>query len=160
MKWEENYLVQKELIQVLKRASEILSSTFENDDTWIRIIIWNRVIETLPVEFKLGHYDFLIRKSEFQSLKHNKTNSVLYVRYKSFRIRLVKNLIKSIATREIEGISSDNKDLEDISVYFVKFGKNPTVVNLYDDRGLDIIQKNQPLLEKAFSRYKYAIQSK
>lgn len=132
---------EQRLKQALERSSKILHDCFENKPVWLRIILWGATEESNIVSagFSLGSPNKLFRQKD--------ENEILYVYFNRYAKHHLSPIVESIINFDMGEDPSAN-----ITCYFINF-KSKVIVNLYDDRGLDIYTPNDVLLGEFTERY-------
>jgi hypothetical protein len=143
--------------EVNQRANKLFEAVFDNDDEILLIYqsgCWNRQrIKKYNYVFKqikdIDHSKVEYRKiknlydPKWFCSKHNR--AIIPLKTKSVNY---KNIIKAISNQDF-GDRNPNVMGE---VFFVNTSKN-LILNMYDDRGLDIIAKEKGTLEKIYKEY-------
>ena len=120
--------VKSRVNQSLLRSKQILTDCFKGEDTWLRITLWNH-----------GEKDNLIKAglkidSTDVVLEENIDGDDILVLYKNnYSESFFNTIILSNINYEIGETPSAN-----FTCYFINFSI-PVVVNIYDDRGIDIV---------------------
>lgn len=131
--------------QALDRAIKIFSTCFKDSDIWLRVVLWDKkAMENLKAA-GLCLQDATI---EFGS---NTDNSIRYIYYEKFSKSIIYPFISTIINYDLGYEPSAN-----ITCYFLNFNLR-VIVNLYDDRGLDIYSQNKTLLQDINKKFKNLI---
>jgi hypothetical protein len=128
--------------EALKRSKQVLKYCFDKSSIWLRIILWDDVEKEnlINAGLDLNKAD-LIFEGEFANEK------VLYVYFREYSELSIDPVVISIINYET------NRDpFANITCYFVNF-LAPLVLNIYDDRGLDIFSPNQSFTDGITNRY-------
>jgi hypothetical protein len=140
-----------------QKSKEVLDYLFDSRDLWIKLIIWNKSFNT---RFELEKCQFDWKKPMqvvdlHDSIVLNASEKVdtdaYFLYYPKYDYEMVRPLIQAIAAFELGLDPSAN-----ISAEFMSFGRSPVLVNLYDDRGMEIISidsDHHQVLMNRFIRY-------
>lgn len=109
-------------------ATKLLKETFDNKKLWIRLVLWDEKDESVlenPIIFPL------LDSLKFKKIKDN--SLVLYYLLDKIDFNKIDGLIKSSVGYEL-GIDNTLN----ISCFYFDIDFS-TILNIYDDRGLDIV---------------------
>jgi hypothetical protein len=124
------------LPQILSRCNSILRFCFDNKVFWLRIILWSDKEE---INLKNAGFSFHKASKVFRLKGEYET---LYMHFNRYSKTFALPIIKSIVNFDMAEEPSAN-----ITCYFVSFSR-PLIINIYDDRGLDIYSPNKELLNR------------
>lgn len=127
----EDYKSKERISFALNKANDIMDVCFKNQELFLRIILWDKVDDSdllNPVlEPIKSHLKF--KKIEDESL-------ILYYYFEKFDFREIESLVKSSICFELGVEPSIN-----MTCFYFNF-ETPVLLNIYDDRGLDIVKGN------------------
>jgi RHS repeat-associated protein len=128
--------------QALFRSKQILQYCFGKSQIWLRIILWddNERENLKKADFKLNHANLF-----FEGVVANE--KVLYVHFKEYAELFVNPIILAIINYEI-----NKEPYANITCYFINFS-TPVLLNIYDDRGMDIFSPNKRLINGIADQY-------
>jgi hypothetical protein len=135
----DNSKIKKELTEL---AIEILRYCFANHEVWLRIILWG---ESEEKNLKEAGFDINKALKAFRSTSEE--NEVLFINFKELAESLITPVVTSIINYDMAVTPSAN-----ITCYFISFSCT-TIVNIYDDRGLDIYCLDPQQLNKIKLRF-------
>jgi hypothetical protein len=154
---------QKRVNQVLERFENISKFVFQNDEIWVLLIIWDAKGENKKDFLNIGFdksiatecyngkiKDALIKKEQFYD-KAIANAEIFYLKYNTYLFDKVMPLVYSKAAFEL-----GFQNTASIVAYFISFKNQPILLNLYDDRGMEILSNDKEIisnLEKKFYRY-------
>ena len=124
-------------------ATEILKYCFANHEIWLRIVLWS---ESEEENLKRAGFDITKALKAFRSTSEE--NEVLFINYKELAELLITPVVTSIINYDMAVTPSAN-----ITCYFISF-TSKTIVNIYDDRGLDIYCLDAQQLNNIKLRFK------
>lgn len=124
------------LNQALDRSSKVLQYCFKNKAVWLRMILWSD-----REERNLENAGFKLHKA-IRVFKQKSEDQILYTHFNRYSKHLLTPIRKSIINFDMAVEPSAN-----ITCYFVSFSAK-LIINIYDDRGLDIYTPNNVLLNK------------
>ncbi|WP_259071963.1 DUF3885 domain-containing protein [Mucilaginibacter sp. X4EP1] len=136
---EENDSKRRE--QALARSNEILRYCFGRKAIWLRMILWSD-----KEERNLENSGFEIYKAA-KVLKQKDEDEILYLYFNRYSKLLLSPIAKSIINFEMAEEPSAN-----ITCYFISFNSK-LIINIYDDRGLDIYTPNEELLKNINNKF-------
>jgi hypothetical protein len=146
---------EKRINQGLIRSRDIFNFVFENDDIWIRLILWDiEFLDTynslVACGFKFDECDNVYEVSNPVGLDEYQLEDtkVCYLHYKKFEFEKIKPLLSAIFTYELDVEPSAN-----VSAVFLKKNLYLTLINPYDDRGLDILTNNSSNFDKINEKF-------
>lgn len=136
---------------VMRKYQTISDYLFQNKAVHIILTSWKNRKETL---FDLNGIDFKISTAKKIKFKKDYSNvvrfdnveqndEIIYLEYNEFNFEIVKPLIKGIAGFELALNNSLNARM-----YLVSFDRSPTLLNLYDDRGMELISNSPNLIQE------------
>ncbi|MFA6084521.1 DUF3885 domain-containing protein [Mucilaginibacter sp.] len=131
----------KRIAQALDRSNQILQYCLHNLDVWLRIVLWSDKEEAFLE--KAG----LVIQSANNIFRQKNNEEALYLYYDRFSKSIVKPVITSIINYDIGEEPSAN-----ITCYFINFEKQ-IVINIYDDRGMDIYSTNKKIIERTSDKF-------
>ncbi|GAB2580320.1 DUF3885 domain-containing protein [Spirosoma areae] len=109
----------------IHRATSVLNDIFFDRPIWLRLVSWDHEIDL--VSLKLAQSDSI------QFKKRGKGNTIFYIYYPAYSSDLIAGIIKSII-----GFDLGLEDGLNINCLYFNY-EIPAVVNIYDDRGMDIL---------------------
>ena len=134
----------KRVDQVISRFKEITNCVLGDNGFWVILIAWDESRGTLKDLEKCGfHFDkasfFKKEKAvnNITSLDISEDDGLYYLYYNSYERKDILPLISAIAGYELGIVESAN-----ISAYLVSFHEVPILLNLYDDRGMELISND------------------
>lgn len=149
--------------QVLQRFEEISNYIFKNKEIWIFLIIWDAngdnkkelvnggFDETLASNYYYGKVeDGLIIKENFYEEAFEEAE-ILYLKYKHYSFDDIMPLVYSKA-----GFELGFENTAGIVAYFISFEDQPILLNLYDDRGMELLSHDRETINnisREFSEY-------
>jgi hypothetical protein len=135
--------IDKKVKQVVYRCDQILNDCFAKKDIWLRIILWDRKEKDnlLNAGLNVMYADFIL-EGNFEG------NNILILYKKKFSGSFLKPIILSNINFEI-----GKNPFAHITCYFINFSI-PLVINIYDDRGMDIVSANKELTKNLSNKYK------
>ena len=122
-------------------SMKILESIFEDKEVWIQIVLWKD--NSLDNLIKCG-----FNKTDFSSnfnreIIFNEANVIVkYLHLNKFSVVSVTPFIKAVINYDL-GIDP----LSDITCFYLNFDI-PALVNIYDDRGIDVLTSNEKIKTK------------
>lgn len=133
----------KKVNQVLDRCNQILQDCFLEKDIWLRIILWNKreKINLLNAGLKITHADLILEENI-------EANDTLILYKKKFSSSFLEPILLSNINYEI-----GKNPFANITCYFINFSI-PLVINIYDDRGMDVVSPNKEFIKNLSSKYK------
>lgn len=157
---------EERVCQVLSRFEEISNYIFNRKEVWVLLIIWDangeNKKELVDAGFNEGkadeyHYgqvsDGLIKEENFSS-EALLNSEILYLKYNSYSFERVRPLIYSKA-----GFELGFERTAGIVAYFISFENCPILLNLYDDRGMEVLVENEKVMDEIHNRFvKYIIE--
>lgn len=153
----------KRVRQVLERFKEISEFIFQDEEIWVLLVIWDAngqnkkellnsgFDETQASEYYHGHIgDGLIRKELFSDDAFDDAE-ILYLKYQNYSFSKIRPIVYSKAAFEL-----GFKNTAGIVAYFMSFKDKPILLNLYDDRGMEVLSHDNNIIsavERKFSKY-------
>lgn len=153
----------KRVNQVVQRFKEISDYIFKDKEVWVLLIIWDangsNKKELLSSGFNINNAtsyfhgdlnDGLINKENFYEDALNEAE-ILYIKYDLYQFECIFPLVYSKAGFEL-GI--DNT--AGIVSYFITFENPPILLNVYDDRGMELLTHDKKVINDVgtkFSKY-------
>lgn len=145
---------------VIQRFKEISEAVFINKDIWIALIMWNNSMGTYKdlqdCKFKTDEATLLLEGDINDKIFHfddYEDCKIIYLYYNKYDFAKVEPLVTAIAGFELGVEPSAN-----VNAYFLNFQEdNAVLLNLYDDRGMELITTNLEFRQKIlkqFRRYK------
>lgn len=129
------------LNQAKDRSNQILQYCFNGLPIWLRIILWDK-----EAEKDLSNAGLAIETSD-NSFRDENEEDILYLYLKKYSPFMVKPIVTSIINYEMAEEPSAN-----ITCYFVDFDRS-IIVNIYDDRGVDVYSPNKAIIEGLLNRF-------
>jgi Domain of unknown function (DUF3885) len=128
--------------QALFRSKQMLQYCFSKSPIWLRIILWdaNERENLNKADFKLDRANLF-----FEDVVANE--KVLYVYFKDYVELFVSPIILAIINYE-----TNKEPFANITCYFINFS-TPVILNIYDDRGMDIFSPNKILTSGISDQY-------
>ncbi|PWG78084.1 DUF3885 domain-containing protein [Pararcticibacter amylolyticus] len=123
------------VIQAIQRSNRILEYCFSGKDVWIRAILWSE-----DEEAALEMAGLSVRSANKLFRQKKEDEEVLYLFFDRYTDSLGKVLTTSIINYEMALEPSAN-----ITCYFINL-KDQLIINIYDDRGMDIFSPNDDLI--------------
>jgi len=105
------------------------------------MILWSK-----NEEKNLEHAGFQLKKAD-KVLRRKDDDEILYAHFNTFSRIVLSPIIKSIINFEMAEEPSAN-----ITCYFVSFNSE-LIINVYDDRGVDVYSPNIELLNKIKAKF-------
>jgi hypothetical protein len=141
---------------VLERSRLIFSDILAGKDFWIRLCTWDGVTNTLnklsKVGFKIDKAGAFYEQNEDCELEDNEDENceIVYLYYNSFNFEDIYPLILVIASFDL-GLEPHI----DIKAFFICFHPSHILINLYDDRGMEVIASKNDIKKsvKKFSQF-------
>ncbi|KAA0991033.1 DUF3885 domain-containing protein [Dyadobacter aurulentus] len=153
----------KRVKQVLTRFEEISNVVFMKKEIWVLLIIWDFKMDNNEKLIRLGfdidlaknYYfgkvnDGLIEMKYFDQEVLDEAE-ILYLEYGSYSFRDILPLVHSSA-----GFDLAMENTAGLSAYYISFSKEPVLLNLYDDRGMELLSHDKKLIDsisRKFSHY-------
>ena len=141
----------------LIKSKEILDFLFNKKNLWVKLIIWNKSFNTRQ-QLENCHFDWnkakvVIELNDSVILKEfEKEDTESYcLFYPQYEFENIKPIIQAIAAFELGIYPAAN-----ITAYFISFDRYPFLVNLYDDRGMEVLfcdTQQYDTLKNEFSKY-------
>lgn len=132
---------QKRVEQALTRSNDIFNLVFDKKEIWVRLILWNlKFQEThdklISCGFRFEENDGVLEVNNPINLNNAQLEDakVYYIHYNEFDFEKIKPLLSAIFSFELAIQPS-----ADISAVFLNTQDSLTLINPYDDRGLNII---------------------
>ncbi|MDP2385338.1 MAG: hypothetical protein Q8M29_03120 [Bacteroidota bacterium] len=149
--------------QVTNRFKEIADFIFEQKELWVLLILWDVERGTKNDLAKCGFEenaathsykgkieDGLLANSRFDS-QAIKESEIKYLKYEKFSFDKISPIVRAIAGYELGFENSAN-----ISAYFLSFEDTAVLLNLYDDRGMELLNDASEFtseISNKFQRY-------
>jgi len=127
--------------QAFIRSIKILQYCFSSKSILLRMILWSK-----NEEKNLEHAGFQLKKAD-KVLRRKDDDEILYAHFNTFSRIVLSPIIKSIINFEMAEEPSAN-----ITCYFVSFNSE-LIINVYDDRGVDVYSPNIELLNKIKAKF-------
>jgi hypothetical protein len=146
---------QKRVNQVLERSREIFTELLCQKDLWLRLTIWDYNTKNTLEELTRCGFDFnkatrFFEISDSNDLEYNEQFDAktycLY--YEKFNFEDIYPLLSAIASYELALNYSAN-----VTAYFISFCSSPVLINLYDDRGLEVLIKDKYLFKRMYYKF-------
>lgn len=153
----------KRLNQVIQRFKEISNYVFKDNEVWVLLIIWDAngknkqelINSGFDISLASSYYDGalddgLIKKQNFYEEAFQDAE-ILYLKYKHYSFDDIIPLVYSKA-----GFELGLENTAGIVAYFVSFENQPVLLNLYDDRGMELLSHGRETINKIsveFSEY-------
>lgn len=135
-------IVPNRIQQALDRSRKVIKSCFEKYPIWLRIIIWDtREKEKIKATILKVSQANLFFEDEYEGEK------VLYVYYELYNEDLIHPIVLSIINFETGG-----EPFANITCYFINF-ISCLILNIYDDRGMDLFSPNEVVLKEITDKY-------
>lgn len=153
----------KRITQVLKRFEEISSYIFDNKEVWILLIIWDSKGNNKKELLNSGFEKSLSLADEYYTGKlrdevidiHNfnieafEDAEILYIKYKIYNFNAIFPIVYSKA-----GFELGANNTAGIVAYFISFSdEQPILLNLYDDRGMELLTTKQTLVNLIHNKF-------
>ena len=160
----------KRVRQVVDRFKEIADFVFHDKEVWVLLSIWgvkSGAKEDLEkcgfkMESSTEHWegkleDGLIDTSKFaeealEDKEFLEELGIRYLKYEKYSFDAIRPLIQAIAGHELGLKRSAN-----VTAYFLTFEGSHTMLNLYDDRDVELLSDNEVYVEqisREFNRYR------
>jgi hypothetical protein len=135
----------EKIAQALNRSSQIFDYCFRSA-IWLRIILWddNELDFFEKSHINKKQYDSFFKQ---ETIINETSVTVLYLYFKSFP----KAIIKSISTLIINHDLAESPSLN-ITCFYIDFD-NAILVNVYDDRGMDIYCPKSALINDLHAKF-------
>lgn len=148
------------LNQVQNRFREISSDVFKDGEIWVLLVIWNASEDNkntlinggfdidLASNFYIGQIqDDLIEKDNFCEEAFDDAE-ILYIRYENYSFDMIFPLVHMLA-----GFDLGVQDTINILAYFISFRNQPVFLNLYDDRGMELLSHDGQLMDSVGGKF-------
>ena len=127
--------------QAIERSTNILKYCFKNKEMFLRIVLWNS-------DAKIILKDILLDvDNTFERDSTNDDENILYVFMKKYKENIGIFISTLIVHYDLALDPSAN-----ITCYFVNFD-TPIIINIYDDRGMDIYSPNLHFMDNLSKTY-------
>lgn len=162
-KMGENLRGKKRIDQVVKRFEEISNAVFGGDEIWVLLIIWDangenkkKLIDigfdiNLASNYAYGKIDDGVIVKEKFAEDAFEDAKILYIKYDQYSFNYILPLVYSKT-----GFELAFENTAQITAYFMSFSKHPVLLNLYDDRGMELLSHDKEVIDsvaKKFSKY-------
>lgn len=144
----EDVSYQKRAMRVLERSMFFFRHVLNTDDFWLVLMVWDSKQEPVKVlnECGFGIKDktaFLAGKKEDGVVDYERINplATYYLHSSEFDHSGIEPLLMRIVHNELALEPYTN-----IKAYWISFGKQPVFLNLFDDRGIEVIVNNPHFL--------------
>lgn len=138
----ENYQRNTNDIQLsYKNSAKVLEAIYEGKEVWLRVILWEHDSFDNLLKCGFTSSDFVVileREVGFNEL----TVAVKYLQLQEFRIESLSPFIKAVINFDL-GINP----MSNITCFYLNFDV-PALVNIYDDRGIDVLTPNEKIKRK------------
>jgi hypothetical protein len=142
--------------QANQRVKRVFDSLFKKKDLWLILISWDtktKMLEELKTcGFEINDSNTLIEgKKEDLIVNYDLLNPIgtYYLHYKEINYSSIENISLGIINNEL-GL----EPYTGIRAYFVSFEGLPIFLNLYDDRGLELLVTNEKYYDQISSEFK------
>jgi hypothetical protein len=129
------------ITQAIKRSNQILQYCFDESPIWLRIILWSD-----EEEVNLKNAGLIVHNAD-KVFRNKGDEEILYLYFKKYLSFQVSPIITSIINYDMAEEPSAN-----ITCYFVDLEKL-ILVNIYDDRGMDVYALNQEFIKDLSSKF-------
>ena len=155
-KMGENRRGKSRITQVLNRFEEISNAVFSDKEVWVLLVIWDpngkygtEFVHTgFDTNLANDYYDGTIKDGLIVREKFAEDAfsdaKILYIRYENYSFRNIMPLVYSIAGYELTIENTGG-----ILAYFISFEGEPVLLNLYDDRGMELLSHSKNLIDWA-----------
>lgn len=133
----------KRVEQCLFRCDEILKYCFGDQDIWIRTTLWSDAEKE-----NLVNAGFKFNKADLIFEENREENHILFIYKRQYSLSFFNPIILSIINYEINEVPFAN-----ITCYFINFS-TPLIINIYDDRGMDIMSSDKDLFKRVQEHFK------
>jgi hypothetical protein len=127
--------------QARNRSNQIFQHCFNGLPLWLRIILWDE-----EAAINLNKAGLTIKSSDDYFESKNEEN-ILYLFIKKYSFSKIDPVVSAKINYEMAEEPSAN-----ITCYFINFEKS-IIVNVYDDRGMDIYADNQSIINELLSKF-------
>lgn len=144
--------------QGIKRSKDIFGTIFENNEIWVRLVLWNLQFsdtynDLISCGFNFEKSDKVLEVTNPVGLDEDQKEDtkVCYLHYKTYEFEKIEPLLTAIFSYELALEPSAN-----ISAVFMDVNNSLTLINPYDDRGLDIITNDSlyfDMIRKKFDEW-------
>ena len=143
------------LRQVHNRFKEISEYIFKNDEIWIILILWDIDRDTKGqlkrVGFKEENATKIFKGENEDNLferEITENDEIYYVNYNKYSFNNIYSLVRAIGGYELGLDCGVN-----ITAYFISFKDNPVLMNLYDDRGMELLSNDLETINKVSENF-------
>ena len=135
--------MKERLDQSLLRGKLILQDCLKDKDIWFRITFWNEGEKDnlLDAGLNINQVDLVLEDNIDD-------NDILVLYKRKFSATFINPIILSNINFEI-----GNKPFANFTCYFINFSI-PVVINIYDDRGMDVVSTSSPFIKNLSQKYK------
>mgnify|MGYP001081367849 CR=1 FL=1 len=129
--------------QCLFRCKKILKYCFEDHEIWLRMILWSD-----RERDNLKDANFQFNKAELTFERKLNEGNLLIIYKRQYSEFFCYPIVTSIINYEI-----NREPFANITCYFINFSI-PLIINIYDDRGMDIVSNNTKILKGIKEKFK------
>lgn len=150
---DERFKGKAKVVQVMKRFNQVANIIFSDKEIWVLLIIWDAYRGTMedltncgfkyPEIYIKGDYDDELLNTQLFDKEALKESEFFYLRYSKYAFEQIAPIVCAIAGYELGLERSAN-----ISAYFINFDDTPILLNLYDDRGLELVTDSKENFNK------------
>lgn len=132
------------LNQALGRFTQIVNSILDNKDVWIILFCWNENLGSFEDLKKCGfnpsNANFIYKidkENNVTNLEIDDDDGLYLLYYEKYNIGNLIPLASAVVAKDLGLEKSAN-----VNAYFLNFSENPILINLYDDRGMELISND------------------
>lgn len=151
----------KRLNQVLRRFEDISDFVFRDKEIWVFLIVWNaneenakKLLKEMSGEQGATSYyhgkidDGLVDKERYDEEAFEDAE-IVYLKYDHYSINLILPIVYSKA-----GYDLGMEDTTGILAYFLCFEDHPILLNLYDDRGMELLSHDKNTINSVCEKFR------